>query len=146
MAMSTDSRKHLHRRGAAAAEFAVLVPLLAVLVIGILEVSRAIMVKAALTDAARLGARLASFPGGTDTTVMNEVTALVQRNCHTSNVTVIIQVNGVTSSGTLLASAVRGDKINVAVAVPIADVGWAYGWFLKGYNVESESVAMLRQR
>jgi len=51
------SRKHLNRKGSAAVEFALVLPILLVLVFGIVEFSVALYDKAVITNASREGAR-----------------------------------------------------------------------------------------
>src|SRR5262249_42253475 len=47
--------------------------------------------------------------------------------------------------GTDIDSAREGDAISVQVRLPVNMVGWVYGWYLRGAQVESESVVMMRQ-
>jgi Flp pilus assembly protein TadG len=52
-------------RGAAAVEFALLLPLLVLLVFGMIDFGRAINAQITITQAAREGARVLALPGGT---------------------------------------------------------------------------------
>lgn len=52
-------------RGAAAVEFALLLPLLVLLIFGMIDFGRAINAQITLTQAAREGARVLALPGGT---------------------------------------------------------------------------------
>jgi Flp pilus assembly protein TadG len=52
-------------RGAAAVEFALLLPLLLLIVFGIIDFGRAINAQITITQAAREGARVMALPGGT---------------------------------------------------------------------------------
>lgn len=61
------------RRGAAVVEFAVVVPILTLLLFGIVEVGYTFMVRHALAMGAREGARVAAQPGVT----MSQITAAV---------------------------------------------------------------------
>ncbi|MDX1948132.1 MAG: TadE/TadG family type IV pilus assembly protein [Pirellulaceae bacterium] len=56
------------RRGAAAVEFAICLPLLLTLVLGVIETSNALFVQHAITCAAYEGANVASATGGTSAT------------------------------------------------------------------------------
>ncbi len=67
------------RTGAAVVEFAVVAPLLFMLTLGLMEVSRMVMVKQLLINASREGARLAVLPGATS----DEVLALVSHELTT---------------------------------------------------------------
>src|SRR3954463_11222957 len=67
------------RCGAAAVEFAIVAPLLVILVLGLIEFGRVLMVQQVLTNAAREGCRTAVLEGSTtsdvNTTVSNYLTA-----------------------------------------------------------------------
>ncbi len=60
-------------RGAAAIEFAILLPVLLVLLFGIIEFGLVLSTKISLTQAVREGARLSSFPAQTDGDVRQRV-------------------------------------------------------------------------
>src|SRR3954452_19389663 len=62
------------RRGAAAVEFAVVLPLFVVLVFGMIEYGRMVMVQQIITNASREGARRAVLDGATPSTVQAAVT------------------------------------------------------------------------
>src|SRR5258707_9130468 len=63
---SNQANKALRRRsGTAAVEFAVILPFIMVLFLGIIEFGRVLMVQQILTNAAREGCRNAVLPGGT---------------------------------------------------------------------------------
>jgi Flp pilus assembly protein TadG len=65
--MPTPARRSGARsdRGAAAVEFALLLPLLVLLVFGMIDFGRAINAQITITQAAREGARVLALPGGT---------------------------------------------------------------------------------
>ena len=71
-----------YRRGAAVVEFAVVVPLLLAMVLGIIEVGRLVMVQQILTNGSREGARIA-IEDGVETL---EVQALVGHYLQTTSV------------------------------------------------------------
>ena len=64
------------RPGAAAVEFALVAPLLVMLVLGMIEFGRMMMVEQILTNAAREGARKAVLPGVTKTQAESAVPGL----------------------------------------------------------------------
>ena len=80
MIVSASSRRRSSRRGAAAAEFAIVAPLFLTLVFGVIQFGRMIMVQQIVINAAREGARAAIVPGETDaqvsSTVNNYLTSL----------------------------------------------------------------------
>src|SRR5262249_12116157 len=154
------------RSGSSAVELAVMMPLLGMILVGMLELGRGIMVKWALTDAARKGCRTAILPGQTDAQTRADATNILMDNfsaAAVANSTIVIrQASGpandqpwtsanptwnTSSSGSLdlVVSANRGDAIAVKVSIKIADTGWIYGWFLPASDIESETVVMLKQ-
>ena len=104
------------RIGAAVVEFAVVAPLLFVLTLGMMEVSRMVMVKQLLINASREGARLAVLPG----TTSDEVLALVSHELTTYS------VNGVNVQiqPSSLGSAAAGTPVTVSLDVAAASVSW----------------------
>ncbi len=102
------------RRGAAALEFAVVAPLLFMLILGLIEFGRLMMVQEVLTNGAREGARQAVLPHATQ----SDVTTTVQ-NYMTANM-----VSGYTLTNTDPATASGGSNVTVTVSVPYANVSW----------------------
>ena len=132
------------RRAAAAAEFAVLAPLLGVIIIGMVEMSRAMMAKVILNDAARKACRTGILPTGSNTTVTNEINnILTDNNVATSSATITIAVNGTVADAN---TAKQNDRVSVKVAVPYTQFAWIPPFFLGSTTVESEKVVMMRQQ
>ena len=73
-------RRQRGRPGAAAVEFALVAPLLVMLVLGMIEFGRMMMVEQILTNAAREGARKAVLPGVTKTQVESAVDSYLQNS------------------------------------------------------------------
>lgn len=109
------------RRGAALVEFAVVSPVLLILVLGMLEIGRAVMVTEVLTYSARMGARTGAISSGS---TANAKTAAekVLTDSGVSGATVQVMVNG--STGVDASAAKSGDEIAVSVTVPYANVTW----------------------
>jgi Flp pilus assembly protein TadG len=129
------------RRGSAAVELALVATFLVTLVVAILELGRCIMVKQALTDCARGGARLAAQPGATTASVQSQViTLLSSNNIPTTNATVTVLVNG---NNVDVSTAMQNDRISVQVAVPVSSVCWMTTVFLASSAVESETATMM---
>jgi len=126
------------RRGAAMVEFAVVAPVFLVMVIGILELGRAIVVQQLLTNASREGARI----GGYDTTTTKStVTSAV--NSYLSNV----GISGATTtvSPNDLSSAKDGDSVSVTVSIPFSTVSYLPSpVYFKSTSLQATTV-MLRQ-
>src|SRR5437868_2703662 len=104
------------RRGAAIAEFAVVVPILVLLVFGMLEFSRVMMVEEVLVNAAREGARKATLPGSTTDNVNTVVSTYL------TNSGINGAPNPTVSPDPSTANA--GDAITVTVSVPFNKVSW----------------------
>jgi Flp pilus assembly protein TadG len=121
------------RGGVAAVEFAIVAPLLMMVVFGIIEFGRMIMVQQILTNASREGARRAIIEDATHT----EVQALVSTyltNASVSSADVTVQPVDLSNVG-------FGDPVTVTVAVPFDDVSWAgAAWFLGGSMLQAETI------
>lgn len=148
------------RQGIAASEFAILAPFLFFLVVGIFEMSRAIMIKEILSNAARKGCSKGIIPGKTYSDITSEVNDIMtDMGINTSQVTTTIQVATYSGSGTnntptwgTAATVTSGtfspsasDQISVKVSVPVSSVLWFTPAFLPISAVESETIVMLRQ-
>ena len=83
-------RKNRNQRGAAAVEFALVLPVLVLLLVGIIEFSLALYDKAVITNASREGARagiLFRDPALTDSEMTNLVNGVVTNYCQTRMIT-----------------------------------------------------------
>ena len=119
------------RRGVAATEFAIVAPLFLLLVIGILELGRAMMVQQVLINASRVGARQAIILGATTAEVQAAV-AEYAASVAVPSVTVSVTPDP--------AAAKAGDVIAVTTSVPFHDVSWlASPWFLNGKTLTANS-------
>lgn len=105
---------HRARAGAAVVEFAVVAPLLFLLVLGIIEFGRTLMVQEILTNAAREGARRAVLPGATRAEVEKLVQDYLDANL----------ISGHSVQTTDPATAQAGTPVTVTVTVPYAQVSW----------------------
>src|SRR4051812_6554667 len=88
------------RRGAAMVETALVLPIFFMVVLGVIEFGRAMMVAQLLTNGAREGARLAVLPGSTNTSVETAVLDFVQASVGVprAKVTVTITVTPATGN------------------------------------------------
>jgi Flp pilus assembly protein TadG len=135
------SRSRNGRCAASAVEFAVIAPFLALLVIGMLEIGRGLMVKEMLSDAAQKGCRTGVLPAKSNTDIQNDVNNIMSDN-GVSSCTITILVNGVVAD---VSTAKRFDQVSVKVSVPVSQVFWTTTFFLTNQMVESETVIMMRQ-
>ena len=120
-----------NRCGAAAVEFAIVAPVFFLLVIGMIEVGRAMMVQQVLINASRVGARQAVMAGATSSAVQ---TAVVD---YAKSVAVPSVSVSVTPDP---AAAKSGDTVTVTTSVGYNSVSWlASPWFLGGKTLTSTS-------
>ena len=110
-------------RGVAAIEFALVLPVLVIFVLGLLEMGRYIEVRQILTLAAEEGARQASTGQMTDTQVVSVVTGCVAASgLPTTGLTVT--VSDLTNPGTDVSEATCLDNLQVTVTIPFINVRW----------------------
>ncbi len=108
--------RRANRRGTAAVEFAIVVPIFIAFVFGIFEFGRLVMVQQLITTASREGARLAITENAAASGVQSAVDAYLT-NASVSSATVTV-------TPSTLASAQPGDTITVAVQIPFEEVSW----------------------
>jgi len=110
-----------HRRGAAAVEFAIVAPVFFLMILGMVEIGRAIMVQQIITNASREGARLAVLPQQTTAGVETRVAEILQSAGISGADVQILDIAGNTMNPE---TAEYGDVINVTVSVPFSEVSW----------------------
>lgn len=111
------------RRGAAAVELAVTLPMLVTMLLGILEMGRVLEIQQILGNAAREGGRQASTGLLTNTQVSQVVTSFLAEsdlNLDTTNVNVT--VSNLTEPGVDATQAKQLDQLQVVVTIPYGDV------------------------
>lgn len=111
------------RRGAAAVEMALVLPLFLLLVFGTIESARLGMVAQLLNVAARDGCRTAVLPGATQAAVQARVQAVLAGSG--------IDVGTVSPQPSNWQSAAAGTPITVTLKVPFSKVSWMgdpLGW------------------
>jgi Flp pilus assembly protein TadG len=131
-------RRRDTRRGVATVELALVAPIFLLVVIGLIEFGRAMMVQQLLTNASRVGARVAGKDGVTS---VSEVQTAVDHYLSGGG------VSGATTevSPTSLSTVSHGAPVTVAVSVPYSQVSWMpSSWFLGGTTLRASSV-MTRQ-
>ena len=122
----------VHRDGAAAVEFAIVAPLLfLVIILPTFEFGRGLMVAELVTNAARSGCRVGVLPGNSNSTVTSTVTTSLSDQGITG-ATTTITVNG---GATDVSAASAGDTIKVTVSVPYNSNSWIPGQFLAGMTI-----------
>ena len=125
------STKKRRRRGIAATEFAIVAPVFFLMVIGFIEIGRALMVQQVLINASRVGARMASTTGSTSSGVQSAV----------QDYTTSVAVPGVTVAvSPNPATAASGTVITVTTSVGFNSVSWMSSpWFMGGKTLTSTS-------
>ena len=104
------------RRGAAVVEFAAVAPVLFLLIFGMIEFGRMVMVQQVLTNASREGARVGILDGATN----NEVTSVVNNYLSSAN----IKGAEISTDPANIANAGAGDSVKVIVEVTFDKVTW----------------------
>ena len=125
------------RRAAAVVEFAIVAPLFFLLVFGMIEYGRMVMVQQIITNASREGARRAVLDGATATEVQNEVDDfLAQSSISGADVTVIPADP---------ATAAFGEPITVTVSIDFVEVSWLPSPMYLGGQEMTASTSMRRE-
>jgi Flp pilus assembly protein TadG len=120
----TRSRRR-SRRGIAIVEFAIVLPIFLLAIIGIIEFGRAVMVQQMLVNAAREGARRAIIPGATNASV----TTLVDNYLDTADAFLEhaagrqVSITDENGNAIDLATTASHTAVAVTVSVPYSEVG-----------------------
>ena len=82
-------------------------------------------------------------PGKDNAAITADVKSILSDNkIDSTSATITIMVNGVVADAS---TAKRRDQVSVKVSIPVSKVYWTTTIFLSGTDVESETVAMMRQ-
>jgi Flp pilus assembly protein TadG len=152
------------RLAAAAVEFALAAQVFWIFIVGMCEVSRALMVKETVTNAARKASRTAILPGAGWNDVANgaagsdiydvmvtdngynwsDVTTTIIVTDPSGNVTTLTTATG--DPNNVLQNATWGSTISVKVSIPASATTWGPGLlYITAATLESEYVVMMRQ-
>jgi Flp pilus assembly protein TadG len=104
-------------------EFAFVAPVFFMLVLGLIELGRGMMVTHELTSAARDGCRVGVIQGKTDTDIKAAVSSALSAQ-GISGYSTTIRVNDVVPSSFSIQS---NDQLTVQVSVPVSNVTWLPG-------------------
>ena len=122
-----------NRRGAAAVEFAIIAPLFFLIIFGMIEFGRMVMVQQIITNGAREGARMAILDGATTAEVDATVATYLQ-NTSITGANVTINPDPPSSAG-------YGEPVTVTVSVSFDQVSWLPSpLFLGGSNMTATTV------
>lgn len=116
---------------------ALVLPVFLLIVLGIVEFGRAMMVGQLLTNGARHGARKAIIEGSTNTSVQTEITDFLTASLGVaaSDLTILIEVEpgpGNPDPADNLSVAQPKDLVKITVNVPFDKVAYVAGNFLNG--------------
>ena len=131
-----------HSRGAAAVEMAFIAPVFFLLVFGLIEFSRMVMVQQALTNAARSGARKAALSttqnsSDVDAAVRDYLSATIPNSSNAEQCRITV-------SPSTLSTATSGTDITITVEVTYSDISWFPATFL-GNSVVKGQATMERE-
>jgi len=151
-APTTASRRRT-RCGIASVEMAIIVPILGIIMLGMFELGRAVMVKQTLTGAARKGCRTGIIYQYGNTDITNDVINVMRDNGF--DVTLFnpptigtITITVTAPDGTTLDDALDappGSVVSVQLSIPVSSVQWVSSYFLPSTNFESDVIVMMKQ-
>ena len=125
------------RRGAAVVEFALVAPLFFLLVLGMIEYGRMVMVQQILTNASREGARRAVLDGITTASVQTSV------NDYLSGANITGATVTVTSNAPVAPD--YANSMTVQVSIPFSQVSWLPSPMYLGSHTMSANTTMRRE-
>jgi len=128
------------RCGAAVVEAAFVLPVFFLVLLGIIEFGRAMMVAQMVTNAARQGARSSIIDGSTNADLTTSVRTLLHDTLGIAAADVSVTITVEPASGNPdpvddLSRAMPRDMCQVSVAVPYRKVGYVAGQFLQAANI-----------
>ncbi len=136
-----------HRRGAACVEFAVLSPILLILILGIIDVGQFVNVGQSVSNASREGARVAARQTTTNVSAVQTAVSDYLTDMHPNLPSSAVQVTVAVASGSPivgagLAAVATGSSISVQVVVQFDPVRWMNGFtFLNGRTLTKATVS-----
>lgn len=128
-----------NRRGAAAVEFAIVAPVFFLLVFGMIEYGRMVMVQQVITNASREGARVGVLDGSTTAQVQTAVTNyLTAAKIPTGSATTTVSPSPPSSAG-------YGGAVSCTVAVGFNSVSWLPAPLFLGGKTLTATATMRRE-
>ena len=124
------------RRGAVAVELAFMIPIFLLMVLGIIEFGRNVMVRQVISNAAREGVRQAIIPGATKTQAENATNSYLSKAAISSGNLVVEVRDGTGAAVTDLDDIDSHESVQVFVSVPYNDVSWGVMNFLGGSTLQ----------
>jgi Flp pilus assembly protein TadG len=142
------------RNATAIIEFALVAPFLCLILMGMFELGRAMMVKATLSDAARKGCRTGIKRDKGNSDITAQVFDVMIDNGYDSSkfnppTLGSITITVTDPSGNVLPDSLdapSGTIVSVQVSIPVSSTTWVTPFYLgSGANLESETVVMMKQ-
>lgn len=142
------------RSAVAAVELAFVIPILALFMAGMFELSRGVMVKQMLTGAARKGCRTGIIHQYGNSNIISDATDVMTDNgfsssqFNPSNGVGAINITVTDPNGNSLSDALDappGSMVSVQVVIPTTSMSLVSHIFLTGSMVESDIVVMMKQ-
>ncbi len=128
-----------NRRGAAVVEFAFVAPVFFLLVFGMIEYGRMVMVQQVITNASREGARVGVLDGSTTAQVQTAVTSyLTAANIPTGSATVTVSPDPPSSAG-------YGGAVTCTVSIGFNSVSWLPSPMYLGGKTLTATATMRRE-
>jgi Flp pilus assembly protein TadG len=128
-----------NRQGAAVVEFAIVAPVFFLLVFGMIEYGRMVMVQQVITNASREGARVGVLDGSTSSNVTTAVNNyLTAAKISTSSTTTTVSPNPPSNAG-------YGGAVTVTVSIPFSAVSWLPSPLYLGGKTLSATSTMRRE-
>lgn len=139
------SRSYRKQRGAAAVEFAIVAPVFLLLVFGMIEYGRMVMVQQMLTNASREGARRAVLDGSTEADVRDVVKDyLTPANIPVADSDITILIGDPAAAGSL-SNAAFGEPIHIKVGINFGQVSWLPSPMYLSSSTRMEAVSVMRK-
>jgi hypothetical protein len=132
-----------NRQGAAAVEFAIVAPVFFLMIFGMIEFGRALMVEQILTNAAREGAREAVIDGAVKADVISHVQSYLQSSGISGATISMLNKNGANVDPAAMS---YGEPLTVKVQITFNKVSWLPApWFIGGTSKLGASSIMRRE-
>ncbi|MHC4400368.1 MAG: TadE/TadG family type IV pilus assembly protein [Planctomycetota bacterium] len=126
-----------NRRGAAAVEFAIVAPVFFLLVFGMIEFGRMVMVQQVITNGSREGARLAVLDGTTTGEVVTAVAGYLESSA-VAGASVSVSPDPPSTAG-------FGEPVSVVVSIPFDQVSWLPSPMFLGGRTLTATTVMRRE-
>jgi Flp pilus assembly protein TadG len=125
------------QRGAAAVEFAIVAPIFFLMIFGMIEFGRMVMVQQIITNASREGARIGVLDGTTGSQVLASVDNYLE-GARISGAAVTVNPTEPSTAG-------YGEPVTVTVTIPFNQVSWLPSPMFVGGDAELTATTVMRR-